>query len=87
MDDLRMTIAATIAGSLSKMPAPADAAAYEAFASRRVEDLGLDSLDSMELVMNIEDRFGIMLDEDKVIGCETVGDLVQLAAEAVAGGK
>ncbi len=39
-------------------------------------DLGIDSLDVTELVMNIEDEFGIELEVDSSL--QSVGDLVKL---------
>ena len=37
-------------------------------------DLGIDSLDTVELLMELEDKLGISIELDKKI--ETVGDLV-----------
>jgi len=39
-----------------------------------VDDLGLDSLDAVELTMAIEDEFGLELDDDQVKQLVTVGD-------------
>lgn len=38
-------------------------------------DLGLDSLDTVELVMSVEDAFGISLEMDESI--QTIGDVVK----------
>jgi acyl carrier protein len=51
------------------------------------DDLDADSLDLVEVVMSLEDRFGIAIPEDELEGVETIGqaaDLVQarLADEA-----
>lgn len=43
---------------------------------RIVETLQLDSLRLLTLVVEIENHFRIMLDEDAGAGIETVGDLV-----------
>lgn len=40
------------------------------------EELGLDSLDTVELVMAFEDEFGISIEVDESL--KTVGDLVAL---------
>jgi len=40
------------------------------------EDLGLDSLDTVELVMAFEDEFGIQIEVDEAM--KSVGDLVAL---------
>ena len=41
------------------------------------EDLGADSLDVVELVMALEDEFGIDIPDDEVGNIETVGDAVE----------
>lgn len=43
-----------------------------------VKDLGADSLDIVEMVMNIEEEFGITIDDDKAINVKTVKDIVSL---------
>lgn len=40
------------------------------------DDLGADSLDAVEIVMDIEDEFGIEIDDTKAESIATVGDLV-----------
>lgn len=40
----------------------------------RFHDIGIDSLDTVELLMNLEDKLGIEIELDQKI--ETVGDLV-----------
>lgn len=44
--------------------------------SRLVEDLGADSLDVVELVMQFEDEFGITLPDEDVAKLKTIGDIV-----------
>lgn len=44
--------------------------------SRIVEDLGADSLDVVELLMQLEDETGKSIPDDKVTAIKTVGDLV-----------
>ena len=41
-------------------------------------DLGLDSLDFMDLTMKIEDSFGVWLERDKNYSLMTVQDLVNV---------
>lgn len=41
------------------------------------EDLGADSLDVVELVMALEEEFGIEIPDDDVTGMKTVGDAVK----------
>ena len=40
------------------------------------EDLGMDSLDAVEVVMALEEAFGISIEEDKVAEFKTVKDIV-----------
>ena len=46
------------------------------------EDLGADSLDVVELVMKLEDEFGIDIPDDSVGGIKTVGDAVAFIEKA-----
>ncbi len=46
--------------------------------SKIVEDLGADSLDIVELLMALEDEFGITVPDDKTQDLATVGDIVNL---------
>lgn len=41
-------------------------------------DLGADSLDLVEIVMNAEDTFGIQIHDHETKGVSTFGDLVDL---------
>jgi acyl carrier protein len=41
-------------------------------------DLGADSLDLIEIVMGLEERFGILLPEDSFCGLSDVADAVKL---------
>ena len=43
-----------------------------------VNDLGFDSLDSVEVVMCIENEFGISIDDKKWYSCRKVQDAVNL---------
>ena len=42
-----------------------------------IDDLSADSLDVVELIMTIEDEFGIEIDEDDVESLTTVGAAVE----------
>lgn len=46
-------------------------------------DLGMDSLDRIELAMTIENHFGIIIPEDRADKINTFGDAVSLAEELV----
>ena len=41
-----------------------------------VNDLGADSLDVVELMMSVEDEFGIMIEDEEIAEFKTVGDVV-----------
>ncbi len=40
------------------------------------EDLGADSLDVVDLLMSIEDKFGVEVPDDEIENIKTVGSLV-----------
>jgi acyl carrier protein len=49
-------------------------------------DLKADSLDSVEIIMAIEDEFGVQFDEDTASSIDTVGQLIE-AIERVQASK
>ena len=49
--------------------------------TRFKEDLDADSLDLYELVMELEDRYGISVSEQEAAGIKTVGDAVSFVLE------
>ena len=64
------TIAAIIAKELNKK---AEDIKME---TRLVEDLGADSLDAVEIMFALEEKFGLEIDDDAALQMKTVGDLV-----------
>lgn len=52
--------------------------------ARFKEDLEADSLDLVELVMGLEERFDISVPEEDLEGVDTVGKAVDLVLEKVA---
>lgn len=46
--------------------------------SNIIEDLGADSLDVIEMLMTLEDEFGITIPDDKIGQIKTVGQIVEL---------
>ena len=53
-------------------------------ASTTMEELGLSSLERVELLMALERRFGITVDEGAYAACNSVGDLKRLVQEPAA---
>ena len=47
-------------------------------------DLNADSLDRVELIMEIEDEFGISIPEEQAENIATVGDAIKFVEKAVA---
>lgn len=41
------------------------------------EDLGADSLDVLQLLMTIEEEYGIQIPDESLAGFKTVGDIVE----------
>ena len=42
-----------------------------------VTELGIDSLDMVEIIMGIEEEFGLKIDDKEVEGIKTVEDLIK----------
>ena len=47
-----------------------------------VDDLGADSLDTVELIMQLEEEFGIEIPDDAAENIQTFGDAVKFIGEA-----
>lgn len=47
-----------------------------------IDDLGADSLDTVELVMAFEEEFGIEIPDDAAKDIQTVGDAVEFIKKA-----
>ena len=41
------------------------------------DDLGADSIDAIQIIMDLEDTFGISIEEDNADAIPTVGNLVE----------
>ena len=48
-----------------------------------VDELGADSLDIVELVMALEEQFGISIPDEQAEKIKTVGDAVSFIAESI----
>ena len=46
-------------------------------------DLGLDSIDLLQLVVAVEEKFNIKLDNDKLMGINTVSDAIKAFNELI----
>jgi acyl carrier protein len=51
-------------------------------AAKFIEDLGADSLDTVELVMALEEEFGIEVPDEQAEKLQTVGDVIKYVEEA-----
>ncbi len=49
--------------------------------ARLVEDLEADSLDAVEVIMELEEEFNISIDDDAAQNIKTVGDIVRYIEE------
>lgn len=49
--------------------------------SRFREDLGADSLDAVEIIMQIEEEFGVEINEDVIQDMKVIGDIVKYIEE------
>ncbi len=52
--------------------------------SNFVDDLGAESVQSIELVAGFEEEFDIEMDEDAALGVKTVGDAVNFISKILA---
>ena len=44
--------------------------------SRLIEDLKADSANVIVMIMDLEDKYGIMVEDDQIMKLKTVGDVV-----------
>lgn len=51
--------------------------------SNLAEDLGADSIDAVEIVMDLEETFNITLSDEQTENIKTVADLVNYIEEAI----
>ena len=63
---------------VEKLNVKADTVTMDA---RLVEDLEADSLDAVEVIMELEEEFNISIDDDAAQNIKTVGDIVRYIEE------
>jgi acyl carrier protein len=51
--------------------------------ARLIEDLGLDSLDAVELAMKAEKSFNVEMSDEEMEGLKTVKDVVELVRQII----
>ena len=51
------------------------------------EDLDLSSLQAVTLVMELEEGFGVTIEDEEIVGLKTVGDVLALVRAKQAGGE
>ena len=49
--------------------------------SNIIEDLGADSLDVIEMLMTLEEEFGVTIPDEKINQIKTVGQIIELIEE------
>lgn len=54
--------------------------------SKFIDDLGADSLDAVEIVMGIEERFNVEIPDEEIDKIKTVKDIVDYLARKIVGG-
>ncbi len=77
MDDIAGKVRAIIADQL--MVDPDEVTDEASF----VEDLGADSLDTVELIMEFEDEFGVEISDEDAENIATVGEAIAYMAKIV----
>jgi acyl carrier protein len=50
-------------------------------AAKFIEDLGADSLDTVELIMALEEEFGIEVPDEQAEKLQSVGDVIKYVEE------
>lgn len=83
MTDKQQEILETVREHLSSRGIDAETVGMDASLS---DDVGLDSLDTVELTLALEQRYGIEIPDSELEDLVTVGDAVQLIDKKVAVG-
>ena len=83
MDEKREEILKTMRTQLAERGVDADKVQYDASLA---QDLGLDSLDTVEMTLGLEESFGIEIPDSDLEDVATVGDAVDLIQRKLAVG-
>ena len=83
MDEKREEILKTMRTQLAERGIEADKVQYDASLA---QDLGLDSLDTVEMTLGLEESFGIEIPDSDLEDVATVGDAVDLIQRKLAVG-
>lgn len=78
MSDVASRTAEIVRRLISARPDGDDRSTDEEMMNLRLADLEFDSLEKMGLIMELEDAFDVALDEEDILACERVADLVTL---------
>ena len=78
MSDVRQRTLAIFRKAVDEKSKGGEPLSDDALMGLTIAALRFDSLEKMELVMEIEDAFNVSLDEGDVMACVTVSDLVTL---------
>ncbi len=52
-------------------------------AQTKITDLGVDSIDLMEIVFRLEETHGVAIDVEQLAGVETINDIVDFARNKI----
>ncbi len=55
--------------------------------SKVIDDLGADSLDVVEMLMTLEEKFNVTVSDEESVNLKTVGDIVKLIDEKTKNNK
>jgi acyl carrier protein len=81
MTDQTITVGAALSEIVRRF-APRDRAAVPLNPhTRLIDDVGIDSPRMIDIVLEVEDRFGITVDDDEVQRVRTYGEMLALVAE------
>jgi acyl carrier protein len=83
MTDIEMKMISVVDALLRQKAQRGDGVSGNEVMDIEIAGLHLDSLEKMELIMEIEDACGVLLDEESVLKCTKIKDLVGLVEQTV----